>query len=131
MRRVGALTAGVVLGAVLLTGCGEDGALSADASSQLAAQVARLRTAATSGTSAQVASAAEALRSSVAMHKAEGELSDERATSILDQLARVLADTAARPVPRPTPVRTAAPAPRSDERHGKGKGKGEGEKEGD
>lgn len=119
MRPSGVL--GLVLCAVLLAGCGHDTALTAAASSRLAADVARLRTAATSGTSAQVASAADALRSDVAAQKARGDLSGERAAAVLDQLARVLADTAARPVP------PAAPAPTRSEHHGKRKGGGEGD----
>jgi hypothetical protein len=116
---------GLVLGVVLLAGCGNDVAVSAKAGTRLAADVARLRTAAASGTSAQVASAADALRSDVATQKAQGELSAERAAAILDQLARVLADTAARPVPAPAPSRTVAPPP-SDEHGKKKRGKGEG-----
>lgn len=114
---------GLALCAVLLAGCGHDAALTAGASTRLAADVARLRTAATSGTSAQVASAADALRSDVAAQKAQGAISAERAAAVLDQLARVLADTAARPVPTPTP--TPAPAATGGEHHGKKKGKGD------
>lgn len=125
MTRAGAL--GLVLGAALLAGCGGGGAaLSDSASSRLAADVARLRTAATSGTSAQVASAADALRSDVASLKAGGGLSAERAAAVLDQLARVLADTAARPLPTPTPTPPAAPSPSGGDHHDRHKGKGEG-----
>lgn len=121
MRPSGALA--LVLGVALLAGCGQQAALTANASSRLAGDVARLRTAAVSGTSAQVASAADALRSDVADLRARGDLSAERAAVVLDQLARVLADTAARPAPAPTPTR--APSPSSGEHHGKKKGREE------
>ena len=121
MRAVGVV--GLALGALLLAGCGSDAALTTSASARLATDVSRLRTAATSGTSAQVATAADVLRSDVTALKAQGDLSPERATAVLDQLARVLADTAARPVPTPTPTR--APAPPSGEHHGKKRGKGD------
>ena len=114
--------AGLVLGTLLLAGCGHDAALSASASSRLAADVARLRSAATSGTSAQVASAADALRSDVATQQAQGDLSAARAAAVLDQLARVLADTAARPVPTPTPMPSRAPSPPGGDHHHRKKG---------
>jgi hypothetical protein len=112
----------LVLGSVLLAGCGQEAALTAGASSRLSSDVARLRTAAVSGTSAQVASAADALRSDVADLRARGDLSAERAAAVLDQLARVLADTAARPAPTPTATPTRAPSPPSGEHHRKKKG---------
>lgn len=123
MRAVG--LGSLALGVVLLAGCGSDAALTTSASSRLAADVARLRTAATSGTSAQLATAADLLRSDVAALKAKGDLSPDRAAAVLDQLARVLADTAARPVPTPTPTPTRAPSPPSGEHHHKRKGKGD------
>jgi hypothetical protein len=122
MRRSGSLA--LVLGVALLAGCGDQAALTAQASARLTADVTRLRTAATSGTSAQVASAADALRSDVAAQKAAGDLSADRAAEVLDQLARVLADTAARPAPTAAPAPTRAPSPTSGE-HRKKKGKEE------
>lgn len=126
--RVGQLAAGLALG-VVLVGCGDGADVSAAASARLTADVARLRTATTSGTSAQVASAADALRSEVAAQQAGGDLSSDRAALILDQLARVLADAAARPVPTPRPVASPAPAPADGDHHGKKKGRGEGERD--
>ena len=92
----------------------------------LTADVARLRTAAVSGSSVEVARAADRLRTDVGAQQAAGDLSPERAAAILDQLARVLADTAARSAaPSPAPTQR-EDKDEGDEDEGKGKGKGKG-----
>jgi hypothetical protein len=115
---------GLLLGAALLVGCGNDPPVSAAAGAVLTSDVARLKAAATSGTSAEVAQAAERLRADVEAQRVRGDLSSARAAAVLDQLARVLADTAARPTPTPTPTKESTPAaPRAG--HDKHKGKGD------
>ncbi len=116
--------AAVLLCGALLSGCGAEHPVSTSASTALTADAARLRAAATSGTSADVARAAERLRTDVGTQLADGEVSSTRAAAILDQLARVLADTAARPTPKPTPSPTATRGGNGheDDDHGKKKG---------
>ena len=116
--------AALLLCGALLTGCGSEHPVSSTASAVLTTDVARLTSAATSGTSADVARAAERLRSDVSAQLARGEVSSTRAAAILDQLARVLADTAARPTPKPTPSPTRVSSEDGDDDHGKKKGKG-------
>ena len=106
---------------VLSAGCGQGTpALSASASRILGADVQRLQLAARAGSPAGVASAGDQLRADVAAQLAAGHVSSARATAVLDQLARVLADTAA----MPSPVTTQSPSPSRGEDHGKGKGNG-------
>jgi len=127
----GGRAAGFVLAAALLAGCGGQPAVTEAAGAVLTADVARLRTAATSGSSADVARAADRLRTDVGAQQAAGDLSPERAAAILDQLARVLADTAARPAPAPSPAPTqdreeGEGDDDGDDDEGKRKGKGKG-----
>lgn len=124
------LTASGVVVAALLVGCGDRAAVTGAAAAVLTADVARLRAATTSGSPADVARAADRLRADVGTQRAAGDLSADRAAAVLDQLARVLADTAVRPAPAPSASRT--PTPERDEEEerdddgGKGKGKGKG-----
>ncbi len=116
---------GTLVAAVLLAGCGSERAVTTSASEVLTADVARLKAAATSGTSAEVARAADRLRTDVGTQRTSGDLSAERAAAILDQLARVLADTAARPLPTPSPKPVSTGD--SDRHEGDGdKGRGKG-----
>lgn len=97
-------------------------AVTASASKVLSTDVQRLQLAARSGNLAQTARAGDQLRADLATQRAAGQISRARATAVLDQLARILADIAA------TPLVTATPSvsPSENGGHGKGKGNGDG-----
>lgn len=97
----------VLLLALTLAGCGQGGpAVTASASAILSADVQRLQAAARSGSAAQIARAGDQLRADLAAQRATGQISRARATAVLDQLSRVLADAAAT---LPTAASTATP----------------------
>ncbi len=118
-------TAAGVATALLLAGCGGGlsiPTLNAEASGVLRKDVARVETAARTGSAASLDAASEQLRADVAAQQRAGEVSSVRAADILAQLTAVLADAAAA---RPSP--TVAPSPTAVPRQSPGKRKkGEG-----
>ena len=122
------LLAGVACVVVTVAGCGgAESAKSIAARAALSADVATLQHAATRGSAAEVDRAAAALRADLEQQQRAGAVSSDRAVAIRAQLARVLADVAARPSPKqPAAPRTTVPTPASE-----GKGKGEDKGKGD
>jgi hypothetical protein len=95
-------------------------AVTGSASKILNADVQRLQVAARAGDRTEIARAGDQLRVDLAAQRASGQISSARADAVLDQLARVLADSAALPVVTATP----SPSPSRSREHGKGKDDG-------
>jgi hypothetical protein len=106
----------------VLTGCGSPAATQ-DPRSVLRSDVNALTAAAQRGSLPAASAAAVALRQDVTALRATGSLSPERAQTITDQIARVLADLTPKPTTRPSPSPAAAVIPKG---HGKGKDGGNG-----
>lgn len=116
-----------LLTTMTLLGCGQSSpAVTTSASAVLSTDVQHLHVAAQSGNATHVDSAAAQLRTDLAAQRAAGHLSRDRMTAILDQLARVVADSAAS-----TPVTAGVPSPSSSDTGHKGEGQHNGGDNGD
>ncbi len=142
MRRRLAPAAAVAVLAMALFGCGGDGksgnTLSELAATDLQAKVGRVRAAASAGDRTAAGAGLAAVRSAVAQHRSQGQISEERAAGVLAAAAEVEARLSLL-VPPSTSTTTTAAARRSppategdrDQDDDEGKGKGEGRKKGD
>ncbi|MDQ3570214.1 MAG: hypothetical protein M3396_06255 [Actinomycetota bacterium] len=140
-RRRLVTTAAVAVTAMALFGCGGDAksgdTLSDLAANDLRAKVGQVRAAASAGDRTGAGAGLAAVRSAVAQHRSQGQISEERATAILSAAAEVEARLSLLVSPPPPTTTTAAPrrSPPVTEGDGDkdddGKGKGEGRKRGD
>lgn len=130
LRRTAAALAAPVLAGLLLTGCGgDDAGLSTTAAAALQADVEAVTTAVNAKDGVKARAALAALRDEVARQLAAGEVSGERAQTILTAAGDVAAGL---PSPRPAATRSPTPKPvvQAPEREGddrdddRGKGKG-------
>ena len=131
-RAVVSLVLTTVFVAFSSVACGGGGrpSMSAQASADLGSRVRQIRDAASAGDRAGAGAALAELRRSVAEHRGQGRIDDQRAARVLAAAADVEAGLALLPAPTTTTTTTTVPARRSpaateeDEDHDEDKGKG-------